>query len=211
MILVKLATKISSRVNSFFFKQAFKKTLISSVPQLANYMTMLFNKGNFKGKQIISEANLNLAHTQHFIESFPYEEFFNWYGKYGQTGYGYGRVIQNDFFGTKLIHHSGSSLGASSWFATLPEKKIGVIILCNKHPSPRMFAHAILMVMLGLDPYENFAILKLRKIYKQLEGKYETFNGLNKIEVANSKNNVLSITFIPDNEKITLIPMRILS
>ena len=180
--------------------------LISSVPQLANYMTMLFNKGNFKGKQIISEANLNLAQTQHFIESFPYEEFFNWYGQYGQTGYGYGWVIQNNFFGTKLIHHSGSSLGASTWFATLPEKKIGVIVLCNKHPSPRMFAHAILRGMLGLDPYDNFAILKLRKIFKQLEGKYETFNGLNKLEIKNSKNNVLSITFTPDNEMLSLIP-----
>lgn len=180
--------------------------LISSVNQLANYMIMLFNKGKFKGKQIISEESYNLATTQHYIERFPYEEFFNFYGKYGQTGYGYGFVIQNDFFRSKIIHHSGSSLGASTWFAMLPEKKIGAIVLCNKHPSPRMFAHAILLVMMGLNPYDNFPVLKLRKTYEQLEGKYKTINGLRKLEVENSKGNIVNLIFRPDNIKISLIP-----
>ena len=181
--------------------------LISSVPQLANYMIMLFNKGIFKGKRIISEENISRSFTQHFVEAFPYEEFYNFYGQYGQTGYGYGFVIQKDFFGRTLIHHSGSSLGASSWFAMIPEQKLGVIMLCNKHPSPRMFTHAVLMVMLNINPYQNFLILKLRSILSKLEGKYETFNGLSKVEVTNS-NNVLTITFMPSKEKIRLIPSK---
>ena len=181
--------------------------LISSVPQLANYMIMLFNKGTFKGKRIISEENISRSFTQHFVETFPYEEFYNFYGQYGQTGYGYGFVIQKDFFGRTLVHHSGSSLGASSWFAMLPEQKLGVIILCNKHPSPRMFAHAVLMVMLNINPYQKFPILKLRSILSKLEGKYETFNGLNKLKVSNM-NNIITITFMPSKEKIRLIALK---
>lgn len=179
--------------------------LISSVNQLAKYMIMLFNKGVYKGKRIASEENISLAFTQHFIEQFPYEEFYNFYGNYGQTGYGYGFVIQNDFVGKKLVHHSGSSLGASTWFAMIPEEKLGVIVLCNKHPSPRMFAHAILMIVLGVDPYEHFPILKIRKMYRPLEGKYETFNGLNKVQVENI-GNVLVMTSSMTEQKIQLIP-----
>lgn len=181
--------------------------LISSTTDLANYLIMLFGKGIFKSKRIISEELLSLSFMQHFVEQFPYDEFFNFYGKYGQTGYGYGFVIQNDFFGHTLVHHSGSSIGASSWIALIPEQKIGVIIACNKHPSPRIFAHAVLMVMLDINPDENFPILKIRKIYDKLEGMYEIFNGLSKLEVKN-KNNILTLYFEPSMEQIILTPYR---
>ena len=181
--------------------------LVSSVTNVANYMIMLLNKGMFKDKQILSYEVLGLAFKEYFVEQFPYEEYFNFYGKNGQTSYGYGFFIQNDFFGYTLVHHSGSSIGASSWIALIPEQNIGVIILCNKHPSPRIFVHAILMLLLDINPYDHFPLLKIRTMYDNLEGKYETFNGLNKLEIKNT-NNILTVNLSPSNEQLVLTPYK---
>ena len=63
------------------------------------------------------------------------------------------------------------------------------------------------MVMLDINPDENFPILKIRKIYDKLEGMYEIFNGLSKLEVKN-KNNILTLYFEPSMEQIILTPYR---
>ena len=54
-------------------------------------------------------------------------------GNFGLGGYGYGFANHEDFYGYKLIHHSGSRIGGSAWIATLPELKFGVVILSNNH------------------------------------------------------------------------------
>jgi CubicO group peptidase (beta-lactamase class C family) len=178
--------------------------LFSSINDMLNYVKMQLNKGRYKGTQIIDEKLVDQMQSIQFEESYPNSSFSNTYGNYGRTGYGYGLVIHEDFFGTKLIQHSGSFYGASAWMALLPEKKLGVVFLSNKHPSPRMLAQTVLLELLGLDSQENHPLMKLRKHNKLLSGKYETYKSTLKWEVI-SKEGGLFIKY--QNPKLPLAPL----
>jgi len=150
---------------------------------MANYTIMNLNGGIFNGKQIISKESLNQIHDFQFTESYPSTDMTEFYGNYGKTGYGFGWAVHDDFYGHKLIHHSGSWLGASAWHALIPELKLGVVMLANKHPSPRIFAQAIMMVLMGRDPEKEFHLLKNRNHQQKLSGKYESFAGVSKLKI----------------------------
>ena len=143
--------------------------------------------------------------TQQFVESYPNTSFTAFYGDYGKTGYGYGFVVNEDFFGTKLIQHSGSYSGASAWFAILPEKQIGVVMLSNKHPSPRMFAQAILIELLGLSAKDNFHVLRLRNHLEKFTGTYQSYKNIDQIKVSNHGGQ-LYVKFSTDGSNIPIIP-----
>ncbi|MCH8907728.1 MAG: serine hydrolase, partial [Candidatus Heimdallarchaeota archaeon] len=134
--------------------------LFCSVVEMANYTIMNLNGGIFNGKQIISKESLNQIHDFQFTESYPSTDMTEFYGNYGKTGYGFGWAVHDDFYGHKLIHHSGSWLGASAWHALIPELKLGVVMLANKHPSPRIFAQAIMFVPLTLAGFTDPSTLQ---------------------------------------------------
>jgi len=157
--------------------------LFSSVNNMARYVAMLLNNGKFREKEIISAELIKTMQEIHFAESYPNLAFTSFYGNYGKTGYGFGLVIHNDFFGYKLVEHSGSYWGASTWMALLPELKLGVIFLSNHHPSPRMFAQAVLMELIGKDCTKHHPLIKLREHHSKLVGKYESYKGITSLNV----------------------------
>ncbi|MFW9928501.1 MAG: serine hydrolase [Candidatus Thorarchaeota archaeon] len=171
--------------------------LYSNIKELSNYVVMHLNQGRFHEKQVLSPEHIELMQNLQFVEEYPNEAFSSFYGNYGKTGYGLGFVIHEDFFGYKLIEHSGSYDGSSAWLAMIPDLQIGVIFLSNYHPSPRMFAQAVMLMLLGLDVEKNFPLLIVRNHQKKLSGYYETYRGIQKIKVF-SKLNTL---FIQDMEE----------
>lgn len=157
--------------------------LFSTINELSNYAIMHLNDGYYKGNQIITSENLSQMQDFQFTESYPNADFTAFYGDYGKTGYGFGLAIHDNFFGYKLVQHSGSYMGSSAWFALIPEKKIGAVFLSNKHPSPRMLAQVVLMMLLGKDPETDHNLLNIRAHHKKLTGKYETYRSLNKMQI----------------------------
>ncbi len=186
--------------------------IFSSVYQLANYMKMMFNDGRFNDTQVISKDTISLMHSHQSVESFPNTDFTSFYGDYGRTGYGYGWVIQDDFYGHKIVHHSGSYFGSSAWFAMIPELKIGTIILTNQHPSPRMYALAVLSLLIGKKPKTEFNLLSFQAKLKSLCGVYHSYSKVDTVEII-QKGNMLFLKYItldkldpeealiPNNEK----------
>ncbi|MFX0211819.1 MAG: serine hydrolase, partial [Candidatus Hodarchaeota archaeon] len=109
--------------------------------------------------------------------------YSNMIGDFGTAGYGYGLAIHENFYGYKLIHHSGSFIGASAWIAMLPEVKLGVIYLANKHPSPRILALSTLAMILGVDIENEFPLFRFRNHLEKLAGEYELFKGVAKMKI----------------------------
>jgi CubicO group peptidase (beta-lactamase class C family) len=160
--------------------------LFSTVQELTNYLIMNMNMGRFEGKQILKPENIEMMQSIQFEESYPSLGFTSSYGNYGannKIGYGFGWVIHEDFYGHKLIHHSGSYLGASAWLAFIPSKMLGVAFLANKHPSPRMLALASLALLLGINVEEEFPLFRMRKHFSKLLGHYQSYADLNNIKI----------------------------
>ena len=101
----------------------------TSVAELANYLIMLMNGGEFDGQQIVSQAQINylwkthnpIGVSQRDKILHPSRHFY---------GYGLGWFVY-DQNGYKIVTHSGGMDGALCRVLMIPEKKIGVIVLTN--------------------------------------------------------------------------------
>ncbi len=179
--------------------------LFSSVNEMTNYMIMHLNEGNFNEKQIIAPELLKQMHSIQFEDKYPNILAKAAFGEYGRTGYGYGLAVHEDFYGHKLVQHSGSYMGASAWMALLPEEKIGVIFLSNHHPSPRSLAQAVLLQIMGLEPKKHHPQLVLRYHHNKLTGMYSAYRGLEKVQVI-SKNGSLFLKPLSIGTEIPIFP-----
>ena len=148
--------------------------LISNVLDLANYIGMYLNRGEFEGERIISKESLEVMETGHI--RLPYEIF-------GEEAYGYGWSIVPNFHGYKLVNHSGSVLVHTAYVGYIPEKKIGVAILANASGYPlSIIGMYALSYLLGKDP-EELPFIRNDRILSRLQGKYETYKGTMRVEV----------------------------
>ncbi len=101
----------------------------SSVNDLANYMIMLMNDGEFDGKQIIPAKQIRYLWQMHNPmgvsakdkQLHPSRHFY---------GYGLGWFVY-DQNGYKIVTHSGGMDGALCRLLMIPEKKLGVVVLTN--------------------------------------------------------------------------------
>ncbi|MDH5401401.1 MAG: serine hydrolase [Candidatus Heimdallarchaeota archaeon] len=177
--------------------------LFSSINELSNYMIMILNNGEFNGKRILSEHSIKLMQEFHFSETKNSQLFGNTIGNFGKAGYGYGFGVHDDFYGHKLVHHSGSHIASSAWFAMIPDLNLGVIFLANKHPSPRMFALATLGLLLKKDIHYQFPILKNRTLFKQLTGVYHTYKSISKIKIV-AKGGSLFFCSLDDKHQVPI-------
>jgi CubicO group peptidase (beta-lactamase class C family) len=179
--------------------------LFSTVLDLSNYMIMQLNNGEFNDSIILSTESIEEMQKRQIEEKYPNSSFQGMYDQQ-KSGYGYGFAVDDDFHGHKLIQHSGSFIGASSWFAFIKSLNRGVVILCNHHPSPRMFAQAILLETINKDVHEHWNLLKLREFQKSLSGHYETYKGINKVKIF-TKGSQLYLSDTSDKMLTPLIPL----
>ena len=94
----------------------------SSAKDMANWLKFIVNGGVVNGKRLISEKG--------------YEEWTKPQMKIaGKTSYGLGWFLQ-DWNGLKVVQHGGNIDGFNSMVATIPEKKLGFVMLTNVSGSP---------------------------------------------------------------------------
>ncbi|WP_210187130.1 serine hydrolase [Kaistia soli] len=102
----------------------------SSVNDLARWMAMILQNGEFGGKRIIPEAALLPAITAEMISSPSYAVD----ARPGFYGYGFGVGITPT--GRTLISHSGAfGLGAGTYYGLLPSADVGIVVLTNASPT----------------------------------------------------------------------------
>jgi CubicO group peptidase (beta-lactamase class C family) len=139
-------------------------SLHASARDLANWVRFQVGDGTWRSKRIVSAKNLNETHTAQFAIRLE-----------GQTkamnpeshvmSYGMAWLLQ-DYRGVGLVSHAGAIDGFRAHLTLVPEAKIGIVLLANRHQT-RMnlpLSNSIVDLLLGLPKKDwNGYFLELAK------------------------------------------------
>lgn len=103
--------------------------LNSSVNDLSKWVRMQLAGGKFEGKQIISEAQAWGLHQPYFARQVSLNGFRNNPGQHF-SGVASGWFV-NDYYGKKIINHSGGLDGMLSYTVLIPGENAGFVVLTN--------------------------------------------------------------------------------
>jgi len=107
--------------------------LLSSVNDMSKWLQLQLNNGKEGDKQIISEKALNEMWYPQILNNVSKGSKQLWPSTHFK-GYGMGWSLM-DYYGNKVISHSGGYDGMISFTAFVPEANIGFVILTNKNSS----------------------------------------------------------------------------
>ncbi|MCI0699874.1 MAG: serine hydrolase [Planctomycetia bacterium] len=129
----------------------------SSARDLAAWLKFQLAGGKFDGKQLLAENQLKETHTAQmlFKPEGPFAIYFP--SKVTRfSSYGLGWFV-HDYRGVNCVSHGGTLTGFRAQCMLVPEKKLGVFVLCNMRPSflTEAVAKTALDVLLGL-PSEDW-------------------------------------------------------
>ena len=175
--------------------------LLSSVNELQNYLIALMNEGKQGESKILQRSSIDKMWT-------PNNKTPESYGQ-GETWYGYGWMVEKDFFGYEVIQHGGSVLTASAMVAMIPEIKMGVImgVNCDSQGLLGPLAHGILAILLGKDINEAVPLLQIQNKLNKLVGKYTTYKGLQSLEIFLENGILYAKIPYPYLPKPTILPL----
>lgn len=172
--------------------------LVTNLLDLANYITMLSDDGEFAGKRLIGKDTLEKMETPY--ASWPRAAFP------GQ-GYGYGLEIIPDFYGRKVVGHSGSVEVFTASFLYTPRTGYGVAVMANGTGySMERIALYGMALLTGKNP-EDLPMIKLENILKRVEGKYAAYKNVVLAEVKRN-GSFLMLSGDDIGESIVLVPDR---
>lgn len=128
----------------------------SNVVDMAKWMRLNLNGGQYNGKQILSPEVIKELHTIQFplkVSSFSEENFGTRF-----SGYGFGWGVW-DYKGHKALSHGGGLSGMISYQILLPEINLGVLILTNFAPNrlTRALTYRIVDAFLG-EPERDWSV-----------------------------------------------------
>ena len=149
--------------------------IASTVMEMTKYMNMQLNSGKYPGGMLASEEAFEQMQSIQIKRPDGY---------YGETGYGYGLNITTDFLGHKMISHGGSILVSTAYMALIPDIHVGVVMMGNSAKIPyEEIAESIFAFLLGKEPFEVIPSLKIKRKMSQLVGSYQTYKGIQSVEV----------------------------
>lgn len=108
-------------------------SILSSANDMAKWIQFQLNNGNWKGNQIVSEKSFNemwYPQIMNTVSKFSKEQWPSTHFK----GYGMGWSVM-DYYGKKVMSHSGGYDGMISYTAFCPEANIGLVVVTNKNSS----------------------------------------------------------------------------
>ncbi|MEM3577169.1 MAG: serine hydrolase [Candidatus Bathyarchaeia archaeon] len=170
--------------------------LISNVLDLAKYIMMYLNRGSYEGATLLSSEGIEEMEKPRV--SLPLQVF-------GGESYGYGLMVNPNFFGKKLVGHGGSVLVYTAYVGYIPEENVGIAVLANGsgYPLSQIGLYG-LALMIGESP-ENLPFMKYERTYDLLTGLYETYKETMKAQVV-SKGGILQLE-IKDKYTDMIIPL----
>ncbi len=129
----------------------------STATDIANWLRFQLAGGKLEGKRLISSKSLTETHTAQML--FKPEGVFALYfpkkaGRFHAYGLGW---FVHDYRGFDCVSHGGTLTGFRAECMLIPEKKVGVFVMCNLRPSvfPEAVAKTALDQLLGL-PAEDW-------------------------------------------------------
>jgi CubicO group peptidase (beta-lactamase class C family) len=122
--------------------------LNSNVNDLSKWLRLQLGKGKFEGKQIFSEAQAWGMHQPYLAQQMSEN---SWRGNPTRhfMGVASGWFVY-DYYGRKIINHSGGLDGMLSYTHLIPEESVGFIVLTNsEYPAFTVMASKIRDVFVG--------------------------------------------------------------
>jgi hypothetical protein len=124
---------------------------------MAAWLKFQLAGGKFDGKQLLAQSALKETHTAQMLMKLerPWDIYFP--PKVTRfASYGLGWFV-HDYRGVNCVSHGGTLTGFRAQCMLVPEKKLGVFVLCNMRPSflTEAVAKTALDVLLGL-PSEDW-------------------------------------------------------
>jgi CubicO group peptidase (beta-lactamase class C family) len=180
--------------------------LISSTNEMMKYIQMMINDGKVKGNQLFEPEMIQETYKKHFKErDNPMMSSF------GESSYGYGWGITENFFGNDIVMHGGGIIGGISFVGFIKEKRIGFTAIGNSDGFPSMELFAALALLLDKDPDEEISFIKRTNHLNELCGNYASFGGINQVTIVNkggilfveNKKQSYSIPIIPQDDSTT--------
>jgi CubicO group peptidase (beta-lactamase class C family) len=129
----------------------------STAADMANWLRFQLGGGTFEGKKLLPEKALKEIHTAQmlFKPTGPFALYFPAKaGRFHAYGLGW---FAHDYRGFDCVSHGGTLTGFRAQCMMVPEKKVGVFVVCNLRPSlfPEAVAKTALDQLLGL-PAEDW-------------------------------------------------------
>ena len=160
----------------------------SNVIDMANWLIMNLNGGQFKDQQIIAETTLKELHSAQMPlvpEAMLYPPLET-HPEIGQASYGFGWFVQN-YRGHRWVHHGGNIDGFCAMVSLLPQDKLGLVVLTNLEGVAALPVTGYAMdLLLGLEPLDWNSLW--REFYDQiLEGVDQGNNKLMESQVPDTK------------------------
>jgi CubicO group peptidase (beta-lactamase class C family) len=103
--------------------------LNSSVADLSKWIRTQLGKGKFEGKQIFSEQQSWAMHQQYLAQPISENASKNNPTRHF-SGVGMGWFVY-DYYGHKIVNHSGGLDGMLSYTVLIPEENVGFVVLTN--------------------------------------------------------------------------------
>lgn len=101
-------------------------SLVSSATDMAKWLLLQLNGGQFDGKQLIKTATLDEIHATQNLHvgpaQFPFADVRETYAMAWRKG---------EYLGHVHLAHSGGIIGFPAYVALLPDERIGVVVLSN--------------------------------------------------------------------------------
>jgi CubicO group peptidase (beta-lactamase class C family) len=128
----------------------------SNVIDMAQWLRLQLNRGEYEGRRLISEENLSETWTTQIDIT-------------ENVGYGMGWMIR-EWEGQPVIEHGGNVDGFSAQVAMLPESELGFVLLTNASVSslPSQAINMVWNTLLGEEPADDGAT----EDYEPYIGKY---------------------------------------
>jgi len=83
-----------------------------------------------------------------------------------------------------MVSHGGSISVSTAFLAFVPNLKIGVAMAANSMGPPYAeMAEGVLAALMGIDPREGIPAIRIRERMRSLTGSYETYRGVERVEV----------------------------
>lgn len=168
--------------------------LVTSTVALSKYLGLWTTE---KNRGVVSKASL-----QELIKPRMETFFSSWFD---QIMYGYGWMSINNFFGKKLVSHSGSVAASSGYVGFLPELNVSVSIGANASdcPTSRIGMYALALFIDDVDP-EELPFIKVEKKREALKGNYQDYRGYTNVEVLDGQDGLLNMKIDSDEFHTTL-------
>ncbi|MHA1911058.1 MAG: serine hydrolase, partial [Candidatus Kariarchaeaceae archaeon] len=180
--------------------------LVSSTNEMMNYIQMMINDGKVKDNQLFKPEIIQETYKKHFKDRDN-----SMMSSFGESSYGYGWGITENFFGNDIVMHGGGIIGGTSFIGFIKDKGIGFTAIGNSDGFPTMEIFAALALVLGHDPDEDILFIKRSNHLNELCGDYTSHGGVNTVSIVNkggilfveNKIRSFSIPIIPQDDSTT--------